>query len=87
MDLASLYNPGHPQDLLSLNYTGILSPSFFVEAHYAMRKFTFEGSGSQYTDLIKGTLLLDRSRGNARYNSPTFCGVCATRSATTTTSW
>jgi hypothetical protein len=77
MDLASVYSPKAPQDLLSLNYTGILSPSFFVEAHYAMRKNTSIGSGSQYTDLVKGTLLLDRSRGSARYNSPTFCGVCS----------
>ena len=40
------------------------------------RKFTFENSGSPYTDLIQGTLMRDLSRGNARYNSPTFCGVC-----------
>jgi hypothetical protein len=37
MDLASVYAPKVPQDLLSLNFTGILTPSFFVEAHYAMR--------------------------------------------------
>ncbi len=76
MDFASLVNRETPQDLLSLNYAGILSPKFFVEAQYSRRRFTFVGSGSQFTDLIKGTLLLDRSRGDARYNSPTFCGVC-----------
>src|SRR5262249_49881350 len=67
---------GTPQDLISANYTGIITPHFFVEAQYSRRRFTFENSGSQFTDLIKGTLLLDQSRGNARYNSPTFCGVC-----------
>ena len=46
------------------------------KALYSKRKFTFENSGSLYTDLIKGTLMRDRSNGNARYNSPTFCGVC-----------
>jgi outer membrane receptor protein involved in Fe transport len=77
MDLASLVNNrGTPQDLLSLNYTGILKPNFFVETQYSRRRFTFENSGSPFTDLVKGTLLRDRSRGNARYNSPTFCGVC-----------
>lgn len=76
MDLASLVNRKTPQDLLSVNYTGILSPKFFVEGQYSRRQFTFVGSGSQFTDLIKGTLLLDQSRSNARFNSPTFCGVC-----------
>ena len=76
MDLASLVTRTTPQDLLSLNYTGILSSNFFVEAQYSLRHFSFEGSGAQFTDLIKGTLLQDQSRGNNRYNSPTFCGVC-----------
>jgi outer membrane receptor protein involved in Fe transport len=76
MDLASLVNRSTPQDLLSTNYTGIISPKFFVEGQYSRRRFTFIGSGSEFTDLVKGTLLRDRSRGNARYNSPTFCGVC-----------
>jgi hypothetical protein len=76
MDLDSLVNRSTPQDLLSANYTGILSPRFFVEAQYSRRQFTFVGSGSQFTDLIQGTLLLDQSRSNARFNSPTFCGVC-----------
>lgn len=76
MDLASVYDRKLPQRLLSANYTGILSPSFFVEAQYSSRSFRFEGSGSQFTDPIQGTLLLDQSRSNNRYNSPTFCGVC-----------
>jgi outer membrane receptor for ferrienterochelin and colicin len=76
MDLDSLVNRSTPQDLLSANYTGIVSPKFFVEGQYSRRRFTFVGSGSQFTDLIKGTLLIDQSRNLARYNSPTFCGVC-----------
>ncbi len=80
MDLASLVNRTTPQTLLSLNYTGIVSSNFFVEAQYSARSFKFENSGSQFTDLIQGTLLLDQSRGNNRYNSPTFCGVCGPES-------
>jgi hypothetical protein len=76
LDLASLVSRQLPQDLLSANYTGIINPKFFVEARYALRKFTFENSGSLFTDITNGTLLLDQSRGNARYHSPTFCGVC-----------
>ncbi|HLJ73621.1 MAG TPA: hypothetical protein VKU62_03475, partial [Thermoanaerobaculia bacterium] len=44
---------------------------------YSRRTFAFVNSGSLYTDLVRGTLLLDRSNGNTRFNSPTFCGVCA----------
>ncbi len=76
MDLDSLYSRSLPQEILTANYNGVLTSNLFVEALYAKRKFTFEGSGSKFTDLIKGTLMRDRSRGNARYNSPTFCGVC-----------
>ena len=46
-----------------------------LEARASQRHFTFIGSGSQYTDLIKGTLLIDNKLGT-RYWSPTFCGVC-----------
>lgn len=76
MDLASLHSRQLPQELISANYTGILNPKFFVEAQYSKRDFTFVGSGSQFIDRVRGTLLLDRSRANSRYNSPTFCGVC-----------
>lgn len=75
MDLASLKNRRLPQDLLSVDYSGTIGTRFFVEGKYAARHFTFAGDGSQYTDLIRGTLLTDRQRGT-RYWSPTFCGVC-----------
>ncbi len=65
-----------PQEILTVNYNGVLSNSFFVEGLYSRRKFTFENAGSPYTDLIKGTIIRDLSRSRARYNSPTFCGVC-----------
>ena len=75
MDVASLYDRDTPLDLYTLNYNGILSSSFFVEARGSSRHFAFIGSGSHFTDLSKGTLLLDRARGG-RYWSPTFCGAC-----------
>ncbi len=77
LDLASL-NPNRtdPQDMFSFNYTGVLSENFFIEALYSQRNYNIGvGSGSPYTDVIRGTLLLDRSRGSARYHTPTFCSA------------
>jgi outer membrane receptor for ferrienterochelin and colicin len=76
LDRASLVNRETPQELWSVNYTGTFTDSLLLTAQYSERKFAFIGSGAPTTDLIQGTLLLDRARGSARYHSPTFCGVC-----------
>ena len=76
MDLNALNPRSLPQDLSSINYNGILSPSFFVEGRVSSRHFTFKGDGAPTTDLIKGTQITDRQRGGTFYWSPTFCGVC-----------
>ena len=78
MDLASLGTRELPEDLFTFNYTGVLTSSLFVEGRYSQRQLSFAGSGSRFTDLERGTLLLDRSRGNTRYWTDTFCGVCST---------
>ncbi len=77
MDMASIVTRQLPQDIFTLTYNGVITSSFFLEGLYSSRHFTFENSGSTYTDLINGTLMRDKSRSNARYNSPTFCGVCS----------
>ena len=74
-DLASIYNRQLPQEQLALNYNGVLTNSFFVEAQYSRRKFTFENSGGIYTDPVQGTVIRDLSRG-VSYNAPIFCGIC-----------
>jgi outer membrane receptor for ferrienterochelin and colicin len=74
-DLASLVTRQLPQELLAVNYNGSFGGSFFLEAQFSQRKYTFENAGSRYTDLILGTNIIDALTG-ARYNSPTFCGVC-----------
>ena len=76
IDLSNLYNRENPEDLLSLNYTGILTNKFFLEGQYSRRQLSFIGAGSQFTDLIKGTPIWDRSRGSVRFNSPFGCAVC-----------
>jgi outer membrane receptor protein involved in Fe transport len=77
-DLASTYNRSLPQDLWAVNYTGVLTDNFFVEGQYSQRHFTFENSGSAYTDLQRGTWLSDvyNYASLAFYNSPIFCAVC-----------
>ena len=76
LDTASFVQRELPQDTLSVAYNGVLTSNFFLEGNYSNRHFTFENSGSTFTDIINGTLMRDRSRGNARWNSPTFCGGC-----------
>ena len=56
MDMRSLYNGSEPQDLTSATYTGILSPSFFVEGRFSSRHFSFDNEGAPSTDLIEGIL-------------------------------
>jgi hypothetical protein len=75
MDVSSLYNASLPQDLYTVNYNGIMSPSFVLEGRYSLRHSTTIGAGSPFTDLINGTLVTDRARGT-RYWTSTFCGVC-----------
>lgn len=74
MDPNSLEDRREPADLFTINYTGVLSPTLFVEARYAARNFTTEGAGPTLDDRIRGTLLVEPS--GRRYWSPTFCITC-----------
>jgi hypothetical protein len=77
LDTRSLYNQDQPQDLLSLNYNGVLGTKLSLEGQYSQRHFSANISGNGATDLVNGTLLIDRARGGTsfRYWSQTFC-VC-----------
>ena len=74
MDLNSLGDRSLPEDLFTLNYTGVLGSAFFLEGRYSQRNLSFIGSGGRFTDLQKGTLLIDPA--GQRYHADTFCGVC-----------
>ena len=74
MDLNSLEDRKLPEDLFTVNYTGVLTPTLSIEGRYSERHLSFEGSGAKFTDPIKGTLLVEQS--GRRYWSATFCGVC-----------
>lgn len=78
-DLASLTTRDDPETLLALHYDGVVLPNVLVEGRYSARRFS-DRSGAETTDLIGGTLLLDRANANTRFHAPTLCGVCdATR--------
>jgi outer membrane receptor for ferrienterochelin and colicin len=66
-----------PQDLWSINYTGVLTESFFLEGQYAERHYTFENSGGTADpgDRINGTVIYYPNFG-AQANSDVFCGQC-----------
>jgi hypothetical protein len=75
LDLASLVNRQTPNKLFTAQYNGVLTPNLLLTANYSNKKFSFVNSGSTFTDLINGTLMVDNSTGR-RWWSPTFCGVC-----------
>ena len=74
-DLASIYDRKTPENFTVVNYNGVMTSNFFVEGQFSQKHFTFIGSGSKYTDLIKGTPIIDLAPYYS-YNSPIFCAVC-----------
>ncbi|MEO8034172.1 MAG: TonB-dependent receptor [Acidobacteriota bacterium] len=76
MDAASLYDDRTIDSLLAVNYQSVLMNDLFIEGQYSARKMSLLGRGSSFTDLIHGTPVWDRSRGQARSSAPTFCAVC-----------
>lgn len=75
LDLESIGVRTLPQELMALNYTGVITDNFFIEGQYSERTFAFEGAGAKFTDRIFGTLMVDNPTGR-RWWSATFCGVC-----------
>lgn len=78
MDTKSLYDNGTDYTLKVLNYTSVITNRVFVEGQWSQKIMATSDTGSQYSDLVQGTPIWDRSRGQARFNSPTFCAVCGT---------
>jgi hypothetical protein len=76
MDLASLFDDRSDFSLSVINYTSVLSDHIFLEGQYSKKLEVMTGSGSRFSDLVKGTPIADRSRGLAHFNSPTRCNVC-----------
>ena len=76
MDADSLYDNKSPESLAGVSYTTVLHPRLLAEAHYSRRGLTYSGSGASDVSLEGGTPIWDRSRSDARFNSPQGCAVC-----------
>src|SRR5205085_5071801 len=74
-DRASFTTREEPESLVAAHYIGTLAPSLLAEAQYSNRRFS-STTGGRESDLIAGTVLLDRANGNARFGAPSQCGVC-----------
>ncbi|MGZ4779149.1 MAG: TonB-dependent receptor, partial [Thermoanaerobaculia bacterium] len=78
-DLASLSPRRDPESLVSFHYNGIFTQSLLIESLFSKHDYKIGvGGGAQTTDIILGTLMRNSADSNARFNSPTFCGVCDT---------
>ena len=72
VDLSGLATRSLPNTLLAGNYSGVLSPNFFVEAQYSERSFNFEANGGTDPSLAGGTPIFDPANGII-YNESIFC--------------
>ncbi|HEX7809429.1 MAG TPA: hypothetical protein VF608_11905, partial [Thermoanaerobaculia bacterium] len=74
-DLASLTERDDPDSLAAIRFDGVFGPSILVEAQIARRTMGLS-SGATTTDLIAGTVVMDRANSNTRFNSPSLCAIC-----------
>ena len=74
-DEASLAERAEPESLATIRHDYLAAENLLLTARAARRDMTLR-SGSSETDLVGGTVLFDRSNGNARFNAPALCAVC-----------
>lgn len=70
------YSRELPSDVLAINYNGVITSNFFVEAQYSKKTFQFLNSGGTNQDLIAGTPILSAAQGYAQFWAPYFCASC-----------
>ncbi len=78
MELRMLSDRELPEQLTTLNYSGVLGRKLFVEARYSARDLSIKGSGAKFTDRINGTQLTDAQ--GRQFWTDIFCGVCTPES-------
>lgn len=76
MDVASLYDSRTPESLVGVAYSTTIGSTLLLDARVSTRRLRATGIGAGTTDLAGGTPIWDRSRSDARFNSPTGCAVC-----------
>ena len=75
LDLRSLNDRTDPQEIKSVNYNGIMTSNFFIEAQYSERDYEIATGFGGPPDLIDGTMMIHRPTFR-RYWSSQFCGTC-----------
>ncbi|MCK6685085.1 MAG: TonB-dependent receptor [Thermoanaerobaculia bacterium] len=70
------YSRQSPMDVLAINYNGVITSNFFVEAQYSKKTYQFQNAGGTNSDYIEGTPIRASNRGNAHFWAPYFCGNC-----------
>ena len=85
-DLAASSTTSRPRtNILALQLQRHPLEPLFVEAQYSQRTFTIEGSGSPYTDFVRGTRRSTTSARASRYNTP--AGYAGSPKSYDDTSW
>jgi hypothetical protein len=76
IDPRTFYSRTLPNNLLNINYNGVLSSNLFVEAQYSEKKFQFKDAGGTDTNLVNGSPILTQGvtgiPGAGHYNAPYF---------------
>jgi outer membrane receptor for ferrienterochelin and colicin len=76
-DLNQFSDREDPQELLSAFYNGVITNNLMIEAMYSDMFYGIGwGNGGKDTSFVGGTIVRNLSDGMARWNTPTFCGVC-----------
>jgi Carboxypeptidase regulatory-like domain/TonB dependent receptor/TonB-dependent Receptor Plug Domain len=65
------YTGEQPNDLISVNYNGVLKPNLFAEVQFSRKKFGFVNSGGTSKDLVDSPILA-LTTGFFAYNAPYF---------------
>ncbi|HXI13444.1 MAG TPA: TonB-dependent receptor [Thermoanaerobaculia bacterium] len=66
-----------PQQFYTINYNGVITNSFLLEATYARQDFSFEGSGADAPASPERGTNISVYGGIGRAGFPTFCGSCS----------
>jgi outer membrane receptor protein involved in Fe transport len=74
-DTASFTSQSNPDSLVAAHYDGVFAQDVLFSGHYSKRKFGLQ-SGALTTDIVAGTVLLDRANANTRFNAPSLCAIC-----------
>lgn len=78
IDPRTLVDRTLPNDLFVANYTGVLSPTVFIEAQYSQKKFGFVNSGGTSTAIVDSPFRAAGRAGIPRgqhYNAPYFSSL------------